>query len=61
VRSASEFRVLADECMEWAKTAKSDRERDIFLQMAKTWLQAAMLTESCQRTFDVSQLPVSAK
>ena len=25
----------------WARTAKTDKERDIFLQMARAWLDAA--------------------
>jgi len=41
VVSAKEYREFADECMGWAKTARSDREREIFLQMAQTWLWAA--------------------
>jgi hypothetical protein len=41
--SAEEFRDYADECLGWAKTAKSDREREIFLQMARTWLEAAAI------------------
>ena len=41
--SATEFRENADECMDRASTARSDRERAIFLQMAETWLQAATL------------------
>lgn len=41
--SAKEFREYADECMGWAKTARSDQEREIFLQMARTWMQAAVL------------------
>jgi hypothetical protein len=36
-----EFRAFADEAMDWARTAKSDKERAIFLQMARTWLEAA--------------------
>ena len=40
-----EYREYAAECLEWAKTAKSDREREIFLQMANTWLQAASCAE----------------
>jgi hypothetical protein len=43
--SATEFRENADECMDWARTARSERERAIFLQMAETWLQAAALLE----------------
>jgi hypothetical protein len=32
--SAKEYRDNAVECMGWARTARSDRERAIFLQMA---------------------------
>jgi hypothetical protein len=39
--SAKEYREFADECMGWAKTARSDQERQIFVQMAQTWLWAA--------------------
>ena len=41
--SAKEFLEYADECKKWAKSAKSDRERDIFLQMSKSWMAAALL------------------
>jgi len=39
--SAKEYREFADERIGWAKTARSDQERQIFLQMAQTWLWAA--------------------
>lgn len=39
VTTPKEYREYADECLGWAKTAKSDREREIFLQMAQTWLK----------------------
>jgi hypothetical protein len=45
VLSSNDFRDFANECLDWAKTAKSDSERDIFLQMAQTWLEAAMRSE----------------
>jgi hypothetical protein len=41
VSSAKEFRANADEHFGWAKTARTNREREIFLQMAKLWLEAA--------------------
>jgi hypothetical protein len=41
--SAKEFRDYADECKKWAKCAKTNRERDIFLQLAKSWMDAALL------------------
>jgi hypothetical protein len=43
--SSQEFRDFANECLDWAKTAKSDNERDIFLQMAQVWLEAAVRSE----------------
>jgi len=43
--SSKEYREFADECMDWAKTARSDREKRIFLQMAETWLNAALLAD----------------
>ena len=43
--SSKEFRENADECMDWARTARGDRERAIFLQMAEAWLQAAIRLE----------------
>ena len=44
--TAKEYREYADECMGWAKNARSDRERAIFVQMANTWLQAAVVWET---------------
>ena len=43
--SAKEYRAFADECMGWAKTARTDKERQIFVEMAGTWLRAAALAE----------------
>jgi hypothetical protein len=43
--SAKEYRDHAAECMGWAKTARSDRERITFLEMAKAWIQAAVVAE----------------
>ena len=40
--TADEYRAYADECFGWAKTSKTDREREIFLQMAQTWLAASV-------------------
>jgi hypothetical protein len=43
--STNEFRDNAEECTDWANTARSDRERKIFLQMAEAWHAAAVLSE----------------
>jgi hypothetical protein len=39
--SVEEYRANAQECFDWARTAKSERERAIFIEMAQTWLVAA--------------------
>jgi hypothetical protein len=46
--TAAEYRQYADECLAWAKSAKTDHERDIFLQMAKTWTEAALLAKKAK-------------
>ncbi len=32
-----EYRQFADECMEWARTAKNEEERQQLLEMAAAW------------------------
>jgi hypothetical protein len=41
--SVEEYRQYAEECLGWAKHAKTDTERDLFLKMAEDWLRAATL------------------
>ena len=43
--SAKEYRQFADECMAWAKQAKTDYEREIYLKMAQDWLRAAVILD----------------
>ena len=42
---AHEFRQYADECLAWAKTTPSDKDRRDYLRMAEVWLQAAAILE----------------
>jgi hypothetical protein len=49
IMSSNEFRENAEECTDWARTARSDRERKIFLQMAEAWHTAAVLSEFRQQ------------
>jgi hypothetical protein len=46
VSSAREYYENAEECFDWAKTAKTERERFIFLQMAEAWLDVARRREA---------------
>jgi hypothetical protein len=43
--SAKEYRDYAAECIDSAKTARSEKERLTFIEMANTWLQAATAAE----------------
>jgi hypothetical protein len=45
VSLAKEYRAYAAECMDWAKNAKSDVERDRFLTKASAGLRAAAVSE----------------
>jgi hypothetical protein len=42
--SPEECRDNADECLRWARSAKTEREREAFLAMARTWTLAATMT-----------------
>lgn len=44
--TTKEYRSYADECLGWAGTAKSERERRIFLQMAEAWIEAVARREA---------------
>ena len=43
---AKEFYENADECLGWANTAKTERERLIFMEMRNAWLEAARKCEA---------------
>jgi hypothetical protein len=43
---AKEFYESADECFDWASTAKTERGRLIFMQMRDAWLEAARKWEA---------------
>jgi hypothetical protein len=49
--SAKEFRQNADDCLVCAKTATTESERDIFLDMARNWLDAAARAEGSKITY----------
>jgi hypothetical protein len=62
VSSAKDFYDYADEHFGWAKTAKTERERAVFLQMAAAWLEVAQSWETSakRRTPKVRQKLKSA-
>jgi hypothetical protein len=48
VTTTEDYRHHARECLDWAITAESQKEREIFEQMVVTWFEAAMLLEACR-------------
>jgi hypothetical protein len=41
VHTATEYREMAEECYQWAATARDDEVRANYLGLAQIWLQAA--------------------
>jgi hypothetical protein len=54
--SAKEFRDFAQECLRWADETKSARHRQVLLEMARTWIQAAVEVESSLGLMDEGPL-----
>jgi len=40
--TAIEYRLMADECFQWARDAKTNSVRLTYLGIAKIWLEAAV-------------------
>jgi hypothetical protein len=59
--SAEEFREFAQECLRWAGETKSERHRQVLLEMARTWIQAALEVERSLGLIDDSTLIRSSK
>jgi hypothetical protein len=43
--AAEHYRAFERECLEWAKTARTEHERQFFLQMAMAWSAVSNLVE----------------
>jgi hypothetical protein len=41
MKTAAEYRAMADECFKWAREAQTDEVRASYLQLAQGWLDAA--------------------
>lgn len=44
--TADEYRQYAEEAMRWARAAKTEQDRAGFIDLARTWMQAAQQRES---------------
>ena len=43
--SAEEYREFMEECLQWARTTRSEKHREALIEMAKTWREAAVQLE----------------
>ncbi len=41
MKTAAEYRVMADECFKWARNTYMDEARETYLQLAQFWLDVA--------------------
>jgi hypothetical protein len=41
LKTAKDYRAMAEECVKWAREARDDDVRAPLLQLAQTWLDAA--------------------
>ena len=55
--SPKEFREFAQDCLRWADETQSERHRRVLLDIAKTWMQAALQLERSLALIDDSVPP----
>jgi hypothetical protein len=60
VLSSQEFRENEQEHIGWARTARTDKERELFLRMARLWREAADRLDASHATADGSVSPVDS-
>jgi uncharacterized protein YjhX (UPF0386 family) len=41
MKTAAEYRILAEECFKWAGKSYTDEVREVYLQLAQFWLDVA--------------------
>jgi hypothetical protein len=50
MKTAAEYRAMADECFQWAREARADEVRVSLLQLAQVWLDAATKLDGLSQT-----------
>jgi hypothetical protein len=61
MESAKQFEEYAAECLDWAKTARTEKERATFVQMASAWLHAASVAHVREGAHGREGVSVSAR
>jgi len=50
MKTASEYRAMAEECFRWAREANREEVRESYTQLAQVWLNAAALVDDAPPT-----------
>jgi hypothetical protein len=61
MKTASDYRAMAEECFRWAREATSEEVRQSYMQLAQVWLNAASLVDGAPPTrVALPQMPTKA-
>jgi hypothetical protein len=55
MKTAAEYRTMAEECFKWAREAKAKEARDSLRELAQVWLDAAPKLDDLPETKAVEQ------
>ena len=63
MKTAAEYRAMAEECFEWAREVRTSEVRASYLRLAQVWLDIASKLDGLPptRTVSVSHEPVRRK
>jgi hypothetical protein len=63
MKTAAEYRAMAEECIKWAGEAYTDEVRESYLQLARIWLDTASRMNGMAATTDTETeiSPIAAK
>jgi hypothetical protein len=56
MKTAGEYRAIAEECFTWAREAHTEEVRESYIQLAQVWLNAASLIDGAPPTRDVENI-----
>ena len=55
MKTASEYRAMAEECFRWAREANREEVRESYMQLAQVWLNAAALVDDVPPTYSAAK------
>ena len=61
MKTAGEYRAIAEECFTWAREAHTEEVRDSYIQLAQVWLNAASLLDGAPPTRIAPEMPTKPR